>query len=400
MRSVVLAVVGSLEVGGAERHLVQVLPRLDAARFQATVFCLTHRGALAGEIEAAGVPVLALGERPRAAADGTLMQARRGVAALWRLRRTLRASRPDVAHFFLPAAYLVGGIASLGAPVRRRVMSRRSLNDYQRDHPALARLERLLHRRMDAVLGNAQAVLDQLRREGAPAARLGLIYNGVDPGSAAAAADRRGEVRGRLGIAEDALVAVLVASLIAYKGHADLLRALAAERGRLPSGWTLLCVGRDDGIGAELRALAHHLGVAEQVRWLGQRDDTPALLAAADVGILCSHQEGFSNSILEGMAARLPMVVTDVGGNAEAVVDGETGLVVPAQDPARLGAALASLAGDSARRRAMGAAGRRRVREHFSLDACVAAYERLYEGLLTAPGRPVQVLIDGAAADD
>jgi glycosyltransferase involved in cell wall biosynthesis len=389
MRIAVLAVVGSLEVGGAERHLVQVLPRLDTARFQASVFCLTHRGTLAGEIEAAGVPVRAPAERPRA--DGALMQARRGVAALWRLRRTLRASRPDVAHFFLPAAYLVGGIASLGAPVRRRVMSRRSLNDYQRDHPALARLERLLHRRMDAVLGNAQAVVDQLRREGAPAGRLGLIYNGVDPGSAA---DRRGEVRGRLGIAEDALVAVLVANLIAYKGHADLLRGLAAERQRLPTGWTLLCVGRDDGIGAELRALAHHLGVAEQVRWLGQRDDASALLAAADIGILCSHQEGFSNAILEGMAAGLPMLVTDVGGNAEAVVDGETGLVVPAHDPARLGAALASLAGDPARRRAMGAAGRRRVREHFSLDACVAAYERLYEGLLTAPGRPVQALID------
>lgn len=389
MRIAVLAVVGSLEVGGTERHLVQVLPRLDTARFQAFVFCLTHRGALAGEIEAAGVPVLAPAERPRA--DGALMQARRGVAALRRLRRTLRVSRPDVAHFFLPAAYLVGGIASLGAPVRRRVMSRRSLNDYQRNHPALARLERLLHRRMDAVLGNARAVVDQLRREGAPAARLGLIYNGID---AASAADRRGEVRGRLGIAEDALVAVLVANLIAYKGHADLLRGLAAERQRLPTGWTLLCVGRDDGIGAELRALAHHLGVAEQVRWLGQRDDASALLAAADIGILCSHQEGFSNAILEGMAAGLPMLVTDVGGNAEAVVDGETGLVVPAHHPARLGAALASLAGDPARRRAMGAAGRRRVREHFSLDACVAAYERLYEGLLTAPARPVQALID------
>ena len=303
----------------------------------------------------------------------------------------LRVGRPDVVHFFLPAAYLVGGIASLGAPVRRRVMSRRSLNDYQRDHPALARLERLLHRRMDAVLGNAQAVVDQLRQEGAPAARLGLIYNGIDPASAA---DRRGEVRGRLGIAEDSLVAVLVANLIAYKGHADLLRGLAAERARLPPGWTLLCVGRDDGIGAELRALARHLGVAEQVRWLGQRDDASALLAAADIGILCSHQEGFSNAILEGMAAGLPMLVTDVGGNAEAVVDGETGLVVPAHDPAHLGAALASLAGDPARRRAMGAAGRRRVSEHFSLDACVAAYERLYEGLLTAPGRPVQALID------
>lgn len=385
----VLAVVGSLDVGGAERHLVQVLPRLDRARFRPAVFCLTHRGALAGDLEAAGVPVIA--PERWTASDNTFMKAYGGVAALWRLRRTLRVSRPDVVHFFLPAAYLIGGLASLGAPIRR-VMSRRSLNDYQRQHPAVARLERLLHRRMVAVLGNARAVVEQLRAEGVPAARLGLIYNGIDPG--AAATGRRDEIREALGIAADATVLILVANLIAYKGHADLLRALAAACDRLPPGWTLLCVGRDDGIGAALKALARDLGIGERVRWLGQRDDGPALLAAADVGVLCSHQEGFSNSILEGMAAGLPMVVTDVGGNAEAVVDGETGLVVPAHDPARLGAALATLAADPARRRAMGAAGRRRVAEHFSLDACVAAYERLYEGLLTAPERPVQALID------
>jgi len=391
MRIAVLAVVGSLDVGGAERHLVQVLPRLDRGRFQASVFCLTHRGTLAGELEAAGVAVLAPGAR--SAADNVLMKAYRGVVALWRLRRTLRATRPDVVHFFLPAAYLVGGAASLGVPVRR-VMSRRSLNDYQRRHPGLAPLERLLHRRMDAVLGNARAVVDQLRQEGAPAARLGLIYNGIEPDTRASG--RREDIRGRLGIAEQATVLILVANLIAYKGHADLLRALAAEPERLPPDWVLLCVGRDDGIGPELRALASDLGIAARVRWLGARDDVPALLAAADIGILCSHQEGFSNSILEGMAAGLPMVVSDVGGNAEAVTDGETGLVVPAHDPARLGAALAALAADPARRQAMGAAGRERVAGHFSLNACVAAYERLYQGLPTAPGRPVQALIDGA----
>jgi glycosyltransferase involved in cell wall biosynthesis len=192
-------------------------------------------------------------------------------------------------------------------------------------------------------------------------------------------------------------VLALIANLIPYKGHADLLHALALVKQRLPRDWTMLCVGRDDGIGGALAALARDLGLARHLRWLGPRDDVPALLAASDIGLLCSHQEGFANSILEGMAARLPMVVTDVGGNGEAVCDGETGLVVPPRDPARLAEAIVALARDPARRRAMGAAGRRRVAAEFSIEACVSAYERLYEGLIAAPGRPVQALIDGKA---
>jgi glycosyltransferase involved in cell wall biosynthesis len=200
-------------------------------------------------------------------------------------------------------------------------------------------------------------------------------------------------------LAAETLVLVLVANLIPYKGHADLLRALAMARDRLADDWTLLCVGRDDGIGGELAALARDLGLGRHVRWLGHRDDGPALLAAADIGLLCSHEEGFSNAILEGMAAGLPMVVTDVGGNAEAVLDDDTGLVVPARDPTRLAEAIVALARDPARRQAMGAAGRRRVATKFTRQACVLAYERLYEGMITAPHRPVQALIEGKAGN-
>ncbi len=144
----------------------------------------------------------------------------------------------------------------------------------------------------------------------------------------------------------------------------------------------MLCVGRDDGLGPTLAELARGLRLDGNIRLLGSRADIPALLASADIGILCSHEEGFSNAILEGMAAGLPMVVTDVGGNAEAVVDQETGFVVPAHDPAALGAAILALASNAELRKKLGKAARRRVETHFSLEQCVERYDALYRDLI------------------
>jgi glycosyltransferase involved in cell wall biosynthesis len=178
------------------------------------------------------------------------------------------------------------------------------------------------------------------------------------------------------------LTLIIVANLITYKGHGDLFRALDSVAEKMPSSWQLLCVGRDDGLGASLLELARELRIDSRVKLIGSRRDIPDLLAGANIGILSSHEEGFSNAILEGMAAALPMVVTAVGGNAEAVVDGETGLVVPARDPEALGAAILRLASDGELRKQMGAAARRRAEEQFSMERCIQRYDEVYRGLI------------------
>jgi len=282
-------------------------------------------------------------------------------------------------HYFLPAAYLLGYPAARLAGARLHVMSRRSLNDYQLRGRWAARLERRYHRGMAAVVGNSRAVLAQLHEEGVDSSRLHLIYNGVDVEAFARGKERQA-MRARLGIGSGEVVLTKVANLIEYKGHADLIEALGRLRDL--AAWRLLLVGRDHGRWESIAAQARRCGVADRIDWLGERDDVAEVLAASDVGLLCSHQEGFSNAILEGMAAGLPMVVTDVGGNAEAVIDGVTGRVVPPRDPGAIAAALQPLIADPERRRSMGAAGARRAREHFSLDACVAGYLRLYSELL------------------
>jgi glycosyltransferase involved in cell wall biosynthesis len=378
----IVVVTGDLGVGGTERHLVQALPPLRDLGFHPVVYTLTHRGALAPVLEAAGINVVAppWSEALRSF-PGALRKPLIIVLTVVRLAWLLHRRHTQIVHFFLPASYIIGGIVSLVTGPSLRVMSRRSLNDYQRRHRLAAPIEHWLHRRMSAVLGNSCAVVAQLLVEGVPSDRLGLIRNGVDL-AVFAGVPTRAAMRDVLGLAPDALVLVLVANLIPYKGHADLIDAFGEIRDALPADWSLLCVGRDDGIGASLRAQAERLGIAPHLRWLGQRNDVPALLGAADIAVLSSHEEGFSNAILECMAAALPVVATDVGGNAEAVSDRETGLLVPPKAPDMLARAILELARSPDLRRQLGAAGRARVERLFSLQSSVDAYAALYAALL------------------
>jgi glycosyltransferase involved in cell wall biosynthesis len=260
-------------------------------------------------------------------------------------------------------------------------MSRRSLNDYQQRRPILGTLERLMHRFTTAALGNSKAVVQQLYGEGFTLSNTSLIYNGIDLWPFQNLLTKQG-LRDSLNINQDALVFIIVANLIPYKGHLDLLNALGKIHSQLPKSWKLLCVGNDNGILSQLKEHSQMLGINNHVEFLGKRSDTPQLLAAADIGILCSHEEGFSNAILEGMAAGLPMVVTNVGGNAEGVEVMQTGLVVKAQDPESLGSALLSMALAPELRTRFGQAGKERIAQHFTLQQCTQNYADFYESLL------------------
>lgn len=379
-KSDVFFVIGSLQVGGAEVHLSRIAPQLARRGRAVTVYNFSGQGSLGERMVDAGVRVIG---PPLKNAAGLIRPIQFVLLALSALKLygIFLFQRPGTVHFFLPQTYIIGAILGRAAGLSRLVMSRRSLNYYQARHPLLARLERRLHRHMTVILGNSRRILTQLRdEENVPPEKLGLIYNGLDFERFDAPLDRAG-IRRKLGIAPKTRIITIVANLIPYKGHVDLLRALAEAQESLPQDWVLLLVGRDDGIGGALRKEAAELGLADRVSFMGARDDVADILRISDIGVLCSHEEGFSNAILESMAAGLPMVVTDVGGNAEAVEDGVTGIVVPPRTPAQLGRAIRKLLKDPALRKRMGRAGYKRVRQHFSLDACVDKYQKLYDGL-------------------
>ncbi len=395
-----LFVIGDLDVGGAERHLVQVLPALKFRGFSPLVYTLTHKGKLASVLEAQGVCVVEpwfstyFNRIPR-----FLRKLLLPPFSVFALCGVILRHRPSVVHFFLPHSYLMGGVLSLLMGPRIRVMSRRSLNLYQLKHPVFAKIERVLHSSMNAILGNSKAVVRELAEEGVKANCLGLLYNGIDL-TVFEKLPPRSSVRSQLGIGQDTFMMVCVANLIPYKGHIDLIHALGEIHLALPRDWLMAMVGRDSGIATELQALAYRLGVAEHILWLGERSDAIAICSAADIGVLSSHQEGFSNSVLEGMAAGIAMVVTDVGGNSEAVVDGVSGLVVPARDPSALGQALLRLATDEGARQRMAQSGQQRVVENFSLTACVNQYAGLYKVLLSQPDCDVQRALNAAQKPD
>jgi glycosyltransferase involved in cell wall biosynthesis len=384
----IVVVSSRLDVGGTERHIARILPALQRRDLDISLYVMERGGPLEADIAAQGV-------RVEGSPPGGVLHWPKATLAL---ARWLRRERPDVVHFFLPRPYIFGSLAAELARHRLRLMSRRSLTVYREKYPLLGRVERFLHGRTFGILGNSQAVMDQLADEVDDTSKLALIHNGIDLPSPVFTSRRR-QTRDLLQIPDDALVMTVIANLIAYKGHRDLVAALAPIKDQLPQPWRLLAIGRDDGIGADLKAQSQQLGIGDNILWLGERSDVDELLSASDMFILPSHQEGFSNALLEAMAARLPVVATAIGGNRDAVVEGETGSLVPVREPRALAAAILRLARDPVLRASFGEVGRRRVEQRFSLEACVDRYERLYRVLGEANPPPVSVILADDAAD-
>jgi glycosyltransferase involved in cell wall biosynthesis len=236
----------------------------------------------------------------------------------------------------------------------------------------------------DAVMVNSLAVAESVRRaERFLGSRMILVHNGVDS-DAPAPASLRELCPGFPGREGDPVV-TCVANLFPYKGHRDLVAAAARVVEAMPTVRFLL-VGRDAGEMEAVRRQASSLGLERHVFLAGEHAEGFRIIASSTLVVHPSHEEGFSNTVLEAMSAGKAVVATRVGGIPEAVIDGETGLLVPPHDPPALAEALLSLLRDPSRTEAMGTVGKRRVREHFSVGKMVASMELTYLELLE--GKP------------
>jgi len=183
-----------------------------------------------------------------------------------------------------------------------------------------------------------------------------------------------------LGLPAGALVVGAVSRLAWKKAIAHLVQATPRIVEALPQAHVV--IAGDGPLRAELEGEAAALGVADRVRFLGSREDSIELMAAFDVFVLPSVVEGMSNALIEAMAVGRPVVATDVGGNSEVVADGETGFLVPPSAPDQLAAAIVKLLGAPEMAAEMGAAGRRRVIEHYRVDVMTRRIEAMYDALL------------------
>jgi sugar transferase (PEP-CTERM/EpsH1 system associated) len=359
----------SLRVGGAE-VLAARLARQLGQKYRFLFACLDELGSLGAELRGDGFRVEVLERRP-------------GLdwRCAWRLAHLLRHDKVALVHahqytpfFYTLAARLLG---------RRRPILFTEHGRHFPDYPRRKRMlvNRLLLRHRDRVVGVGGAVREALiQNEGIPRCRVEVIYNGIDLSPFRTSTHDREAVRRELGVGPHDLVLLQVARLDYLKDHATAVRALEKIVQQRPNA-RLVLVGEGPEE-SKIRDEVQRRGLTGAVHFLGLRTDVAQLLGGADLFLLTSISEGIPLTVIEAMAAGLSVVATRVGGVGEVIVEGETGLLAPAEDDGELARLVLRLAQDPAFRAHLGENGRARAKAIFSEEHMHAGYVRLYEEML------------------
>jgi len=358
-----------LDVGGAERSLVELATRLDRTRVEPVVYCLKPRpesdeASCVPALQAAGIEVHFLG----------LARSTQILQAVSRLKRLLAQQEPDLLQTFLFHANLVGRLAARRAGVRRVVSGIRVAERHCRWHLWADRFtEGMVDRYVCVSDAVARFSADRARL---PAGKLVVIPNGIDADRypASPSADLK-----PCGIRAGRRVVTYVGRLDRQKGVRWLVRTARRWLDRLPD-CDLLLVGKGPDRPALERLCAQH-GISDRVRFAGWRPDVPEILAASDLLVLPSLWEGMPNVVLEAMASRLPVLATDVEGVRELLGGGADAQTVPYGDTQALVDKMVTLMTYRSSASALGAGNRLRVQDEFTLERMVTAYQDLWESL-------------------
>jgi len=365
----ILKFLTSFDIGGTERHVVNLVRGLDRSKFDVSLACLRRQGPFLKDIERLDIPVeeYSLGS----------FRSRRAFQEMFRCARWIRANRVQIVHtygfysnvFGIPAAKLGGASYVIG-----------SIRDTLEFPLVQSAVHKLVGRFADAIFVNADVIRQGLIAKGYKGAKINVVKNGVDL-TRFARKDESGKLRQEFGLYPTAPMIVVLSRLSKVKGIDYFLEAAATVAKRFEEA-RFLIVGdfKDDpGYKATLKRQAIRLGLGRRVIFTGFRLDVQDILSEATMSVLpCHAGEGLSNAILEAMAAGLPVVATTVGGNPELVADGRTGLLVPPRDPGALANAMSLLLADPRKAQGFGAAGKHRVETEFSLERMVHDTEHFY----------------------
>lgn len=350
----------NLEFGGAQRVVERLVLGLDRRRYHPIVVSLQLQGPIGHEIARRGVRVISLG-----------MRRHWDVGAAMDLYRILRGFAPDILQTFLFHANVLGRVVGAFAGVPRIVSSIHTLEG-KPYHLPLERLTWGLSQRVVFVSRTAAAHAD--RRGGIRGPKTLVIPNGATEPVAG-----RPGLREELGLRAGPLV-VAAGRFVPGKGLRTFLRAAELVAGEFPDA-RFVCLGGGP-LEVELRSMARMMGIEGRVFFPGWRDDVPTALRGCDLFVHPSRLgEGLPNAVIEAMMAGLPVVATEAGGTAEAVVDGETGLLVRTRTPQQLAQAMRTLLSAPRRAVRMGERGRERARGHFGLGRMVERFDGLYRDM-------------------
>lgn len=375
-RPLALHLITSFEVGGTERQAVELLKRLNRERFGVRLAVLRLEGPLYQEIASLfpQVPQFPL----------TSFYNANAARQLTRLRALLVRERVNLLHAHDFYAGVLGAAAARLAGVRVIVCQRHLRLSDRRVHELGTRFA---HRLADRVLVNSEAIRDHVLSAGrVPAEKLVVVRNGFE-----APAMFNGEERQRqraallreLNLNAAAKLVGMVARLQPVKGHRYFIEA-AGHVAQVEPDTHFLLVG-DGALRPEIKAQAAQLGLADRVHLLGDRSEASRIVAGFDVAVLSSLHEGLPNTVMEAMAASVPVVATAVGGTTELVTDGETGFLVPPAEADALAQRILSMLRNPAWSARMAAQGRQHILDQFGMTRMVESVERLYDELMEVP---------------
>jgi glycosyltransferase involved in cell wall biosynthesis len=372
----VLHIIDSFDQGGTERQAVQLVRLLhESNRYRVHLACIHDKGMLRAEVERLGI-----GEIEAYPLNSFFN--RNFAFQLRRLRRFLKESEIDIVHTHGLYTNVFGIIGAALARVPVRIASRRETGGLRNGIRRWG--ERRAFGLSHAIIANAEAVRRELIAEGVRAEKIVTVYNGLDVERVATQSGySREEALSLFGLPHDQsrrFVTIVANVRHPVKDHPMFLRAARRVREACPHA--AFVIAGEGELMESLRTLAAELGMERDVFFTGRCERVAELLAVSEVCVLSSKAEGFSNAILEYMAASRAVVATDVGGAREAVIEGETGYLVPSGDDALMAERIISLLNDPEHTREMGERGRRVVEEKFSCEAQLERTEKLYDELM------------------
>lgn len=351
----------SLETGGIEQLIYTFTQHINRQMYEPEVVTFREGGVLPEVLRKKMIPVHNI--KKKSGLDFSLVM---------RLAKLFKDRGVKIIHTNNYDSWFYGALAAkLSRGVRHVHTEHSNISGIKK-----RTLENVLVRLTDDVVAVSDPVKKGMLQRWNCSDAVSVIYNGVDCNKFKPDYELKNRIRGDYGVGKDVFLIGIVARLVPVKNHKVLLRALQLLCSR-SDNIHLLLVG-DGELKDALKAETEALGIEKAVSFLGEKDNINEILNALDVFVLCSFSEGLSVTLIEAMSTGLPVVATNVGGNPEIVKDGETGLLVPSNDPPALADAFEKLLLDTKLRAVMSFNARKRALEIFNIDDCIRNYELLY----------------------